>query len=202
MRRLIALLLPLLAAPLPAADPLAQAAAALRRHPAWRAEFVQTWIPAGFENGTEERGELLLAPPDRLRFDYAGASPRVFAVDGAVARMVDPQAASCEAVRLDDGAWGRLPLAAVLDPAAARRAFAVAPIPGGVELRPHEPLPDVVRILLLLGPDSLPARVEVEDDSGNLNRFRFLGWAEAPPPAATRFRPALPGAPPCHPEQP
>src|SRR5512136_890037 len=109
----------------PEQDGLDRRAAALRAATAWRADFEQVYTPEGFTEGTTESGHLTLVPPGRLRFDYTSGSPRVFARDGSIGRLVDPAAGSCDAVRLDTGSWSRLPLAAALDPAAARRAFSV-----------------------------------------------------------------------------
>ncbi len=174
-----------------AAD-LESVAAAVAARPAWSARFVQVYVPAGFDSGTEDHGTLLLAPPDRVRFDYP---ERVFAVDGAVATMVDRAAGSCETFRLDETNWGRLPLSALLDPGAALGFFAVEPLDDGLRLTPHEPTPDLAAIDIVVGDGDMPAEVTVEDEAGNRNRFRFSQWAAASPPAADAFRPVLPGIP-------
>jgi outer membrane lipoprotein-sorting protein len=46
------------------------------------AEFVQTYVPAGFSTGEEERGRLALALPDCLRWDYAEPYPKSFLLCG------------------------------------------------------------------------------------------------------------------------
>jgi len=109
----------------PAPDALDRLAGALRASRGWRAAFAQEYIPEGFDTGTTERGTVTLAPPACLRFDYTSGAARIFATDGSVGRLVDPGAGTCDAVRLDAGVWARLPLSAVLDPGAARRAFVV-----------------------------------------------------------------------------
>ncbi len=190
-----------LAAVAAAPDSLDRLAAALRGAAAWRAEFAQTYTPEGFETGTTETGVLTLAPPAQLRFDYTSGSPRAFASDGSVGRLVDPAAGSCEAVRLDAGTWGRLPLAAALDPAAARRAFAVESRGASLRLVPSEPTPELAEIAITLRPDGLPDTLTVKDASGDSNRFVFHEWRAAALPHPAFFRPALPGSPPCSPER-
>jgi outer membrane lipoprotein-sorting protein len=190
-------ILALAAVPPPSLERLA---AALRGAPAWHAAFVQTYTPEGFDQGTSDKGSLTLVPPDELRFDYASPGERVFAVDGAVARLVDRKRGSCEAVRLDRGTWARLPLAAVLDPGAAAHAFTIESTGDGLRLIPHEPGPDLAEITVMLDGAGLPATVAVKDGAGNINQFEFTHWRTEKLPPNTLFRPALPGSPPCLPE--
>jgi outer membrane lipoprotein-sorting protein len=182
-------------------DGLDRLAAALRSTGAWQAEFVQLYTPEGFTEGTSDRGRLTLAPPARLRFDYTSGSPRVFATDGSVGRLVDAAAGSCDALRLDVGAWGRLPLAALLDPPAARRAFTVEQRGRALRLTPREPSPELAEIAVTLDGKGMPESVTVRDAGGNTNRFDFSRWKPAAEPPAAFFQPALPGSPPCAPDQ-
>jgi outer membrane lipoprotein-sorting protein len=182
-------------------DGLDRLAAALRSARAWQAEFVQLYTPEGFTEGTSDRGRLTLEPPARLRFDYTSGSPRVFATDGSVGRLVDPVAGSCDALRLEIGAWGRLPLAAVLDPPAARRAFTVEQSGQALRLTPREPSPELAEITVTFNGKGMPESVTVRDAAGNRNRFDFSRWKPAAEPPAAFFRPALPGSPPCAPDQ-
>jgi len=195
----LALLFALAAAP--ASDALDRVAAALARARCWEAGFVQRYTPEGFDVGTAESGTLTLTPPASLRFDYAAGGKRVFATDGSTGRLVDEGAGSCDAVRLDAGAWGRLPLAAALDPAAARRAFTVGSNGNTVRLVPKEPSPELAEITVTLRDDGLPASLLALDASGNRNEFTFGGWKARAEPPPSFFRPALPGAKPCEPEE-
>jgi outer membrane lipoprotein-sorting protein len=195
------LLLVLALAAAPPSDNLDRLAAALRAAPAWSAEFTQVYTPEGFTEGTTERGTLTLVPPARLRFDYTTGSPRVFAADGRVARLVDPAAGSCEAVRLDAGAWGRLPLAAVLAPQDARKSFSVESQDNTVRLIPHDRTPELARITIKLNADGRPATVTVLDDSGTRNTFTFNEWHAISEPSPSTFEPSLPGKEPCPPEE-
>jgi outer membrane lipoprotein-sorting protein len=185
----------------PEGGPLGALAATLAGSPAWQAEFEQRFTPAGFTTPTVEAGRLALVPPNGLRFDYRSGDGRVFAVDGGVARMVDRGTGSCEAFRLDPATWGRLPLAALLDPAAAQVSFTVTAAGTGARLAPREPMPEVEEIILEPGPDGLPASIVVTDASGNRNEFSFSSWRRSAVPAGEFFRPALPGQPPCSPEE-
>lgn len=184
-----------LAAP-PVAD-LEAVAAALRASPAWEATFTQRYVPAGFTRGTEESGTLLLRPPDRVRFEY---SKRVFAVRDTVARLVDLEAGTCEAVRLAQDTLDRLPLAAVLDPGAARSAFQIEAVDRTLILTPRRPTEGLSSIEVRLGGDNLPAEVVVHDTTGDRNEFRFQRWRRRSVPPDNAFSPSLPGELPCIPE--
>ncbi len=194
-------LLVLILAANPAPDALDRLAAAIRASRGWRAAFAQEYIPEGFDTGTSEHGKVTLAPPACLRFDYASGAARIFATDGSVGRLVDAGAGTCDAVRLDAGVWARLPLSAVLDPGAARRAFVVETGGAAIRLIPREPSPDLAQVTVTIGPDDLPREVTVRDASGNRNQFTFSDWRpdREPPPAF--FRPSLPGFKPCVPEE-
>ena len=178
---------------------LEDVAAAVGAARSWQVSFTQRYVPAGFETGASESGTLTVTPPASLRFDYGGGQPRVFATDGAVARWVDPAAQACTAIRVDASTWGRLPLAALLDPGAARGAFAVAAAGRTLTLTARETTPELVSVVVEVGRDSLPAAVTVVDASGNRNEFALSSWQRRSAPAPEHFRPALPGAPPCEP---
>ena len=47
-----------------------------------RAEFVQTYVPAGFSSGEEESGRIAFRLPDCLRWDYSEPYPKSFLVCG------------------------------------------------------------------------------------------------------------------------
>ena len=193
----IILLAAVAAAPPPSLERLA---AVLHGSHAWRADFVQTYIPQGFDQGTSETGVLTLVPPAELRFDYTAGAGRVFAVDGTVSRLVDAANGTCDAVRLDRGSWARLPLAALLDPGAAERAFAVTGSDHHLQLVPHEPTPDLALATITLDGAPMPRTILVRDGGGNRNEFAFSHWRPAADPGASFFAPSLPGSPPCPPE--
>lgn len=188
-----------LAAPPTTPPTLVELATRLAAATAWRVDFVQEFVPAGFETGTKEGGTLLLAPPSRLRFDY-GSSGRVFAVDGSIARHVDQAAGACDAVRLTTSVWARLPLASVLDPGAAARTFVVEETSQGLRLVPREPLAEVAAIDITRDGSGHVVRLQVTDEAGNRNVFSFSGWTAVADPGPSRFEPSLPGSAPCQPE--
>ncbi len=183
-----------------AAPPVAEleaVAVALRASPAWEATFTQRYVPAGFTRGTEETGTLLLRPPDRVRFEY---SRRVFAVRETVARLIDVEAGTCEAVRLAQDTLDRLPLAAILDPGAARSAFQIEAVDRTLILTPRRRTEGISRIEVRLGSDNLPADVVVHDTTGDRNEFRFQRWRRRTALPDSIFSPSLPGELPCMPE--
>jgi hypothetical protein len=188
----------ILLAAAPALAEFERLAAALKAAPAWQARFSQAYIPEGFPAATSEGGRLTLAAPARLRFDYDNGG-RAFAVDGGVARFVDPAGPSCDAVRLDQGTWGRLPLAAVLDPAAAEAAFSIEGTGNGLRLVPKQPTPDLAQVHLQLDAAGMIGTLEVVDQAGTVNRFLFTEWKRSPAPGEEFFRPSLPGGSPCTP---
>lgn len=47
-----------------------------------QADFVQTYLPAGFSSGEEESGRIALRLPDCLRWDYAEPFPKSFLLCG------------------------------------------------------------------------------------------------------------------------
>ncbi|HNX49492.1 MAG TPA: outer membrane lipoprotein carrier protein LolA [Thermoanaerobaculaceae bacterium] len=198
---MVALLALLLAASPPPTQPsqLATLAARMAAAPAWQADFVQDLVPAGFSEGTREAGTLVVAPPARLRFDY-GADGRIFAVSGSVARQVDLQTGGCDAVLLSASTWSRLPLATILDPAAAAGSFVISEAPGMIGLTPREPIPELATVEIRLDQAGNVASVMVLDQTGNRNTFSFSRWRRLPAQPVSTFEPALPGHVPCRPE--
>lgn len=182
-----------------ASAPLERLAATLQEAPAWKAEFSQVFLPAGLSRGSEEHGVVTFAHPSRLRFDYTTEPPRVFAVDGSLARMVDPEAGTCHAVTLSEGAWASLPLAALSDPGSLRAHFQVEEASGRIVLIPRNLSPELARVEVSLGEDGLPQLVVIEDGSGNRNQFRFSRWKRVKKVETGLFAPNLPGQPPCLP---
>lgn len=182
-----------------ASSPLEQLATKLQGAPAWQARFSQVFLPAGLTRGSEEQGVFTFAHPSRVRFDYHTEPRRVFAVDGVLARMVDTEAGTCQAVELNQGSWASLPLVALTDPGALRALFVVEEEKDTITLVPRQPSPQLARVVVRLGAEGLPRQVLVEDGSGNRNDFRFSRWQAQKSVAKGFFSPSLPGQSPCSP---
>lgn len=73
--------------PAPSPEDAWTALAALRDHLVergpQRVDFTQTFTPAGFKQGDEEQGELAIALPDCLRWDYATPYRKVYLLCGS-----------------------------------------------------------------------------------------------------------------------
>lgn len=57
---------------------------------AWQADFVQTYVPAGFSSGERETGRLAMTLPGMLRWDYSLPYPKVFLIRGTEAYTWNP----------------------------------------------------------------------------------------------------------------
>jgi outer membrane lipoprotein-sorting protein len=86
--------------PGPSADPSADGAAwrilaavrdSLVEAGPTRASFTQTFIPAGFSSGDQERGTLSIDLPECLRWDYAEPYPKAFLLCGSSAHLWNPE---------------------------------------------------------------------------------------------------------------
>lgn len=142
------------------------------------ADFVQTYVPAGFGSGESESGTVAFALPERVRWDYSDPFPRSFLVVGATVyswsegddagRRLDleaPEARHLDLLRLDTAQLaGRY---------AAER---IAP-PGGdgveVLLRPLDPASEIVEARIALDRDLALASLSYRDAEGNATRFDF-----------------------------
>lgn len=171
--------------------------ALLTKNPAWEAKFSQIFVPAGFSTGVEEKGVFTFSHPSRLRFDYTTHPKRIFALDGAQARLLDVEVRTCQAYTLGEGAWAALPFVVLTDPGAMAQLFVVEGEGPRFVLRPRKELPEVARVELVLGEDGLPQQLTVVDLSGNENRFVFKQWRKRRKIEAHFFSPSLAGGPPC-----
>jgi outer membrane lipoprotein-sorting protein len=143
-----------------------------------------------------------VSAPALLRFDYAGPGRRTFALDDRVARLVDGDARTCDALRLDTAALGALPLAALLSPEGVGDALTASVAGNVLVLTPRSPGTDLTEVRVTLGADGLPVAFVIVDGSGNRNEFRFSAWHRATAQPAGFFRPSLPGEQPCEPGTP
>ncbi len=178
---------------------IAELGEALKAAPAWQSAYHQEYVPAGMSAGETADGTVYVAWPDRALFITGRPAVRSMGLEGRRVRLVDQESGSCEDHALTDNEWQRVPLAAVLDPAAAvdrftvssrsERAFGLAPRePGGVALVEVE-----------LAPGGLPAAVLVVDPQGATNRFHFSGWSRAGGPPDRAWLPNPPAGVACRP---
>lgn len=183
----LALLLPALAAPVPPpaaeTDPwalLAELRRKLAAEGAVATDFVQTFLPAGFSTGEEERGQLALAVPDCLRWDYEAPFPKSFLICGEVAFSWTPgeptgrrlQLRAREQAGLDLLLLPTAELAARYQARVERSAgrLSVALVPLSEEL-------GLAAARLELDPaTSLPAALAWTDLEGNRSRFEFAAY--------------------------
>ncbi len=193
-------------APLPAAgndqealDTLAELGRRLRAEKVWTAAYRQEYVPVGMTRGDTDRGVVWLAWPDRALFATGEPARRFMGLEGRVVRLVDLEMETCEEHRLTDEEWERIPLVAVLDPAAALKRFRITlESAGHLVLVPRTP-GGIARAEVVLGEDGLPARVVVTDTQGTVNRLEFEGWAGAGAVPGGNWLPEPPPTVDCHP---
>jgi hypothetical protein len=173
---------------------LEETRAALAADAPLAADFVQTYLPAGFSSGERESGRLALAVPDCLRWDYALPYPKAFLVCDGRVHAWSPEDKSGRAHELDREQQPGLDLL-LLPVADLRRRYqataATAP-EGGVRvtLTPLRPRAELRQAALVLDPRSRRiVEIEFRDREGNFTRFALSGYrpladAEAftPPP--------------------
>lgn len=114
-RRMACGLLLMLGSALPATadDPwqrLASAREALAEGGAMVARFEQSFLPAGFSAGEEESGEVAMALPDCLRWDYTDPYPKSYLICGDTVWSWNPGEAAGRKDRLDTDAAAGLDL--------------------------------------------------------------------------------------------
>ncbi|MCL4837910.1 MAG: outer membrane lipoprotein carrier protein LolA [Thermoanaerobaculia bacterium] len=143
-------------------------------------DFVQTFVPAGFATGERERGQLALAVPDCLRWDYEDPFPKSFLICGEVAYSWTPGEPTGRRLRVRAREQAGLDL--LLLPTgelAARYAAKVERGPGRLAVT-LEPLTDDLGLTgarLELDPaTSLPRALAWTDLEGNRSRFEFADY--------------------------
>lgn len=155
------------------------------------ASFEQTFVPAGFEGGDTERGEVALSLPDCLRWDYRDPVDKSFLICGD--RAWSWVAGEPRGRRISIDAESELGLDLLLLPVealAARYRLTAASGAPGEELRLAPLAADRGAVEVTLDPDAAGTRLERlewRDEEGNLTRFRFAGWSRLDD--AERFAP-------------
>lgn len=147
---------------------------------AWTADFVQTWVPAGFSTGERESGKVSLDLPGALRWDYETPYPKSLLVRLDTAYSWNPGESSGRRVLLAPEEREQLALLE-LDIGTLRQRFkAVAqPAPEDrieIALTPRDDGNDVREAQLTLAARShrLMA-MSYSDTEGNRTEFAFSG---------------------------
>ncbi len=147
---------------------------------AWTADFVQTWVPAGFSTGERETGRVSLALPGALRWDYEVPYPKSILVRLDTAYSWNPGESSGRRVFLAPEEREHLALLE-LDLPALRERFSAVARPAAddrleVALTPRDDGNEIREALLTL--DSRSHRllaVGYLDGEGNRTDFTFSG---------------------------
>lgn len=164
----------------PALDPwqwIAEARTRLAAEGALATDFEQVFVPAGFATGESERGQLALAVPDCLRWDYEEPFPKSFLLCGEIAYQWIPGEPSGRRARIAPRDQAGLDL--FLLPAAelGRRYRARAEQTPEGHLIVLEPLAESGGIrsarLLLDSRTFRPRALAWVDSEGNRSRFEF-----------------------------
>jgi hypothetical protein len=180
-----------------ALDRLQALGSALRSQNVWSADYHQEYVPAGMTAGEEAEGTVWVAWPDRALFRIGQPVVRMMGLEGRTVRLLDLEVPSCDEHSLSDEEWARVPLVAVLDPGGAVDRFSILSRgASGLVLKPRQP-GGVDRVLIEIGPDSLPLEVVIVDPQGATNRLRFTSWTAAQTPPDGAWLPPAPGGVPC-----
>jgi outer membrane lipoprotein-sorting protein len=156
------------------------------------AEFVQTYVPAGFEAGERETGRLYVSLPDCLRWDYEEPYPRNYLLCGRTVWAWSPDEPDGDRfadVSVDEAGLDFLLLSAGRL-AERYEATAAGGADGTVTLDLTPTSPETpfrhARIVLDLAA-SRPIEIAYEDHEGNETRFVLSSFA--PQPDAAVFSP-------------
>lgn len=142
------------------------------------AEFVQTYVPTGFDSGESESGTVAFDLPERVRWDYVEPYPRSFLVAGTTVyswsdgddagRRLDldaPEARHLDLLRLDT--------AQLATRYAAERISVSAGDGVEVLLRPLDPGDDIAEARVALDSELALVALSYRDAEGNATRFDF-----------------------------
>jgi outer membrane lipoprotein-sorting protein len=162
------------------------------------ASFVQTYVPAGFSSGEKESGNLALALPDCLRWDYQEPYPKSFLLCGGVAHSWNPEDKTGRRYRVDRRNEPGLDLLLLgVDDLKRRYTATRRPAEGGriqISLAPKQKVEELSDAVLTVDPASQRlVEVSYHDREGNLTRFQISGYrslsgqAQFSPPKGIRW---------------
>lgn len=132
------------------------------------ADFLQTYLPAGFTAGEEESGQIHLALPDCLRWDYASPYPRSFLVCSGTAYTWNEGDASGSRYRLEGGDEPGLDLL-TLSVEELQQRYQARQSEGG------ENLIELTLTPLALGSPVLEASISIDRETRRLRRLSYRG---------------------------
>jgi outer membrane lipoprotein-sorting protein len=162
------------------------------------ATFTQTYVPAGFSSGEKESGQMALALPDCLRWDYKEPYPKGFLLCGGVVHSWNPEDQTGRRYRVDRKNEPGLDLLLLgLDDLKKRYQATATPAANGrveVKLSPKGKVTELADASLTV--DTASQRlvaVSYHDPEGNLTRFEISGYegiarqGRFSPPASIRW---------------
>jgi outer membrane lipoprotein-sorting protein len=163
------------------------------------APFTQSYVPAGFSTGEEERGEVALALPDCLRWDYSDPYPKSYLLCGARLHSWVRGEPEGQRMRVDTEGQAGLDLLLLPIDELTQRYRATATAAAGsriaVTLRPANDASSLTEATFELDPSTQrPTRLDYSDREGNRTSFRFgeFGLLDDParftPPPAISWR--------------
>jgi outer membrane lipoprotein carrier protein len=193
--RVRALLLFLAACPAALAEPppgsaLAELCQFVGEASALRARFEQRSYDVSGRLSEQAKGDLLLARPNRMRFQYREPFEQLIVADGREVWIYDPELEQVTVRRQPDADPGS-PLVALAAPERIEEAFRVeerAGPPGSRWLRllPRRPAEGLEYAELLLIEGSLRA-MHLFDGLGQRNEYSFSHWERDPPFSEAEF---------------
>jgi len=191
----LALLVVTAAAP-PADDAntlLAALAGHFRGAPSVKGHFVQAYTNKALGREVKEEGTLLLAPPDRLRWEYQKPERKLFIAAGGVSWFYVPADEVAYRVFLDKDRSRLLPTRFILGDEKLGDEFEATEVPAHEGLRrlvlmPRVPTEELERLVLTLAfPGPRLDTLDVLDPLGNRTSYRFTDLAAAGTPRASDF---------------
>jgi outer membrane lipoprotein-sorting protein len=153
----------------------------LNRSGVLSARFTQTFIPAGFSDGDTESGNVWLALPDCLRWDYTEPDAKSFLLCGSELHSWVPGDQAGRRLRVEPRNEAGLDL--LLLPLAILEQRYRAELRGAneLELRSSTGGGSMHQARLTSDPrNQRLLRLETTDSEGNVSRFDFSAWANSP----------------------
>ena len=141
------------------------------------AHFTQTFVPAGFREGDSESGDVWLALPDCLRWDYLGADAKSFLICGSELHSWAPGDQAGRRFRVEPRNEAGLDL--LLQPLSilAQRYQIEARAANELELLSSSTDGSIRRARVTSDArNERLERLETTDAEGNVSRFDFSGW--------------------------